>query len=322
MLDDSLLQRITMRPEEVGDKPMVRDVHMAVTDVLAMLAAGQSADTILREYPALEREDIRACLLFAQRTIEGEATTALAIAGGDEEEEEPSPHKPDRSRWERLKPALSTIWGWAMLVALWTADRLIDLMLLFQQGKRRIAPTRRRAWPPELIAALMRRQGGRCAYCGRSPSSAGRFEVDHMDPAVDGGPNDPSNLQMLCRECNNRKRDQTDQEFRRRYAALVPRRRWTPPSRTVAQREFKDLMRRTEAASTVRERRRSRMMTARQKITTGSLVCGGIALGAVLLGLDRLGLEGNWAFMPALIVGGAVGGGLWLRARTTGAMDT
>ena len=72
MIDDELLQRITVRPEVFGGKPIVRDMRIAVEHVLAMLAAGDTADTILREYPSLEREDIQACLLFAHRTVTGD----------------------------------------------------------------------------------------------------------------------------------------------------------------------------------------------------------------------------------------------------------
>ena len=72
MLDDALLQRITVRPEVLEGKPIIRDMRIAVEHVLAMLAAGDDAETILKEYPVLEAEDIQACLLFAHRSIEGE----------------------------------------------------------------------------------------------------------------------------------------------------------------------------------------------------------------------------------------------------------
>ena len=72
MLDDVLLQRITVRSEVFGGKPIVRDMRIAVEHVLAMLASGDDADTILQQYPALEAEDIRACLLFAHRSMAGE----------------------------------------------------------------------------------------------------------------------------------------------------------------------------------------------------------------------------------------------------------
>ena len=72
MQDAMLLQRITVRPEVFGGKPIIRDMRIAVEHVLGMLAAGESVDTILDEYPALEREDIQACLLFAHRSMSGE----------------------------------------------------------------------------------------------------------------------------------------------------------------------------------------------------------------------------------------------------------
>ena len=37
-----------------------------------MLASGDTAETILQEYPILEAEDIQACLLFAHRSLAGE----------------------------------------------------------------------------------------------------------------------------------------------------------------------------------------------------------------------------------------------------------
>ena len=46
-----LLRRITARPGVFGGKPIIRDLRIAVEHVLGMLAAGDSAETILREYP-------------------------------------------------------------------------------------------------------------------------------------------------------------------------------------------------------------------------------------------------------------------------------
>ncbi|MDE0097810.1 MAG: DUF433 domain-containing protein [Gammaproteobacteria bacterium] len=67
-----LLERITVRPEIFGGKPVIRDMRIAVEHVLANLAAGESVDDLLKNYPFLEREDIQACLLFAHRTLAGE----------------------------------------------------------------------------------------------------------------------------------------------------------------------------------------------------------------------------------------------------------
>lgn len=67
-----LMDRITVRQDVFGGKPIIRDLRIAVEHVLGMLAAGDSVETILREYSLLEPEDIRACLLYAHRSIAGE----------------------------------------------------------------------------------------------------------------------------------------------------------------------------------------------------------------------------------------------------------
>ena len=67
-----LLDRITVRPEIFGGKPIIRDMRIAVEHILAMLAAGDTSATILQEYTFLEPEDIQACLVFAHRSLAGE----------------------------------------------------------------------------------------------------------------------------------------------------------------------------------------------------------------------------------------------------------
>jgi uncharacterized protein (DUF433 family) len=69
MDDRKILQRITVNPNIFGGKPIIRGRRLAVEHVLAMLAAGDSADTILEGYPWLEPEDIQACLLYARKVI-------------------------------------------------------------------------------------------------------------------------------------------------------------------------------------------------------------------------------------------------------------
>ncbi|MDE2741554.1 MAG: DUF433 domain-containing protein [Gemmatimonadota bacterium] len=68
----ALLKRITVRPDVFGGKPIIRDMRIAVEHVLGMLAAGDTAERILQEYPILEPEDIQACLLFAHRSLAGD----------------------------------------------------------------------------------------------------------------------------------------------------------------------------------------------------------------------------------------------------------
>ena len=70
--DEELLQRITTRSDVFGGKPIVRDMRIAVEHILGMLAAGDTERSILQEHPFLEPQDIRACLVFAHRTVAGE----------------------------------------------------------------------------------------------------------------------------------------------------------------------------------------------------------------------------------------------------------
>ena len=56
---------ITIEPGKRSGKPCIRGMRITVSDVLGYLAAGMSEAEILRDFPYLTRDDIRACLAFA-----------------------------------------------------------------------------------------------------------------------------------------------------------------------------------------------------------------------------------------------------------------
>ena len=56
---------ITIEPGKRGGKPCIRSMRITVYDVLDWLASGMSEAEILKDYPALTQDDIRACLAFA-----------------------------------------------------------------------------------------------------------------------------------------------------------------------------------------------------------------------------------------------------------------
>jgi uncharacterized protein (DUF433 family) len=58
-------ERITIEPDKRGGKPCIRGLRITVSDVLGYLASGMSEEKILRDFPDLESEDIRASLAFA-----------------------------------------------------------------------------------------------------------------------------------------------------------------------------------------------------------------------------------------------------------------
>lgn len=56
---------ITIEPDKRGGKPCIRGLRITVYNVLDYLAAGMSEAEILRDFPDLTLQDIRACLAFA-----------------------------------------------------------------------------------------------------------------------------------------------------------------------------------------------------------------------------------------------------------------
>ena len=72
MTEDELLERIQVNPKIFGGKPIIRGLRIAIEHILGMLAAGDTPETIVREYPFLKPEDIQACLVFAYRSMTGE----------------------------------------------------------------------------------------------------------------------------------------------------------------------------------------------------------------------------------------------------------
>jgi uncharacterized protein (DUF433 family) len=60
-----LLDRITVEPGKCGGHPCIRGLRVRVTDILGMLAGGASSEQILRDFPYLEPDDIKAALAYA-----------------------------------------------------------------------------------------------------------------------------------------------------------------------------------------------------------------------------------------------------------------
>ena len=57
--------RITIDPEICNGRPTIRGKRIAAQTILEFLGAGETTEEILKQYPSLESDDIRACLQFA-----------------------------------------------------------------------------------------------------------------------------------------------------------------------------------------------------------------------------------------------------------------
>jgi 5-methylcytosine-specific restriction endonuclease McrA len=69
------------------------------------------------------------------------------------------------------------------------------------------------------IKMLMAAQRGKCAYCFTKLLPG--FHVDHIEPLSKGGSNWPSNLQLLCAQCNLSKRDKLPHVFAQESGRLL-----------------------------------------------------------------------------------------------------
>ena len=64
--------RITIDPQVCTGRPCIRGLRFPVERLLGLLAAGETREAILANYPYLESEDIDAALRFAAALAEDE----------------------------------------------------------------------------------------------------------------------------------------------------------------------------------------------------------------------------------------------------------
>jgi uncharacterized protein (DUF433 family) len=64
--------RISLDPAVLAGKPVIRGTRLAVEFVIGLLADGWSEADILANYPGLARDDILACLAYAQDVLSSE----------------------------------------------------------------------------------------------------------------------------------------------------------------------------------------------------------------------------------------------------------
>lgn len=67
-MPDSLLERIDIDPQVMLGKPVIRGTRITVEILLEKLAAGNSMEEILDDYPGLTREDVLAAMAYARQS--------------------------------------------------------------------------------------------------------------------------------------------------------------------------------------------------------------------------------------------------------------
>ncbi len=67
LMDQELLNRITVNDAVCNGKPVIRGLRITVQTILEFIMAGSSDDEILDQYPVLEKADLDACRAYAVR---------------------------------------------------------------------------------------------------------------------------------------------------------------------------------------------------------------------------------------------------------------
>jgi 5-methylcytosine-specific restriction endonuclease McrA len=101
--------------------------------------------------------------------------------------------------WRKVKD--QALHGFTLADGKWVHLELQAAGLRWEQQKRGRQPLR-----PSVRFFVLKRDGFRCAYCGRSGGEY-PLAVDHIIPVAAGGNDHPSNLITACVECNAGKSD-------------------------------------------------------------------------------------------------------------------
>ena len=75
---ERLLGRIATDPKIMVGKPVIKGTRVPVELIVKLVANGETEDKILREYPQLSKEDIKAALLYAAKVVGNEETYPVA----------------------------------------------------------------------------------------------------------------------------------------------------------------------------------------------------------------------------------------------------
>ena len=76
----SLLERVIVDPKVMAGKPIIRGTRIPVDLIVRMAGQGITDSEILREYPRLTVEDIRAAVSYAAEVVAGEDVFPIPVS--------------------------------------------------------------------------------------------------------------------------------------------------------------------------------------------------------------------------------------------------
>jgi len=78
-MDHNLKSRIVTNPEVLVGKPIIRGLRISVEQILRAMAGGVPESELLADFPDLERDDLRACMLYAAEMIASERVYSIPL---------------------------------------------------------------------------------------------------------------------------------------------------------------------------------------------------------------------------------------------------
>jgi uncharacterized protein (DUF433 family) len=76
-MEEDWRNRITIDPNILVGKPIIKGTRLAVEFILELLANGWTIENILKNYPQLKREDVIATLKYATEVLKEEKVYPL-----------------------------------------------------------------------------------------------------------------------------------------------------------------------------------------------------------------------------------------------------
>ena len=71
------MEKISMDPEVLSGKPVIKWTRIPVYLIIQLLANGMTEKEILSQYTTLKKQDIKAALVYASKCLENEETIVI-----------------------------------------------------------------------------------------------------------------------------------------------------------------------------------------------------------------------------------------------------
>jgi uncharacterized protein (DUF433 family) len=77
LMQEEIIDRIVIDPEILFGKPIIKGTRIPVYLIIELLANDITEEEILRQYPTLTKNDLKAALLYASKCLEDEETISF-----------------------------------------------------------------------------------------------------------------------------------------------------------------------------------------------------------------------------------------------------